>query len=181
MARNFNFRDSEFQSYSMALGELVLVWNDLHMTLASLFWTASRIPNGLIANAMWNSQSSDRAQRKLLDSIITLDVSGQIIRGKMQVELMWLLKEVEKIEELRNNALHSPFFKDVNGNVFPWHQLGNKLAKKLAKKNPLTEFRWFYDTAIVLRDYAEVLGEAIHQTENQPLIRPRLPSRATTL
>jgi hypothetical protein len=76
MSRNLDFRSETFRPYAKALGEVVLAWNDFNMVLSSLFWAASKIPNGMTANAMWNSLKSDRAQREILEALIDLEVIG---------------------------------------------------------------------------------------------------------
>jgi hypothetical protein len=175
MARNYNFRTEEITPYATAIGELALIWNDLHMVLSSIFWKATRIPNGMIADAMWNSLKSDRAQREMLESIINLDAMGQLIKGATREELIWALTEITKLEDLRNNALHSPMLIESDGSISPWHQTGNKRAKNLAKRELLSELRRFYDTAIIIRDYVEALRNAMVSQDDLPA-RPTLPS-----
>jgi hypothetical protein len=178
MSRNIDFRTNVFQPYSQSLGELALIWNDFHMTLATLFWTVSKIPNGLTPNAIWNSLKSDRAQRDILESIVDLRVIGHNLADDLRSEIKWVLSETNKLEDLRNNALHSPFLNSDDGTVFAWHQLGNKRAINLAKKsNLLKELRWFYDATLILREYTELLSETIRYPTQPIPQRPSLPNR----
>jgi hypothetical protein len=178
MPRQHDFRDNSFNRHSKALGELALVWNDLHMTLSSIFWTVTRIPNGLIANAIWNSIKSDRAQRDMIDAIVSLDAIGQIVKGPLRRELKWILKETSNLEEIRNNALHSPFLKNHDGSISSWHHLGNKRAKNIANKDVILEFTKFYDRAVALRDYAEAVRECIGREHIELPSRPVLPTQS---
>ena len=176
MSRNLDFRNETFQPYAKALGEVALAWNDFNMVLSSVFGTALKIPNLMVADALWNSLKSDRAQRDMLRALIYLEVMGHNIPTNIRCEVKWVLDKADSLEEARNNALHSPLLSD-QGSVFAWHQLGNQRAKKLADKDLLKEFGWFYDTAIILRQYTELLGDAIrHPTEPLPE-RPSLPNR----
>jgi hypothetical protein len=178
MSRNIDFRTKVFEPYAQSLGEIALIWNDFHMTLATLFWAASKIPNGLTPNAIWNSLKSDRAQREILESVVDLRVIGHNLADNLRCEIKWVLSETNKLEDLRNNALHSPFLNSDDETVFAWHQLGNKRAVSLAKKNNLLkELRWFYDATLVLREYTESLSEAIRNPTKPVPRRPLLPNR----
>ena len=64
MSRNYDFREKSFEDLTRAIGELALVWNDLAMVLSDLFHAATRIPNGLAADAIWNAVNSDRIQKR---------------------------------------------------------------------------------------------------------------------
>lgn len=177
MSRNLDFRIKIFQPYTKALGELSLAWNDFHMVLSSLFWASTRIPNGMVPNAMWNSLKSDRAQREMLEALIDLKVLGHNIPKSLRIEIKWVLKQAVSLEDLRNDALHSPLLVSDDGSVFAWHQLGNKRAKKLADKDLLKECGWFYDTIIILREYTEILADNLRWPQKPLPGRPQLPNR----
>lgn len=130
----------------------------------------------MVPNAIWNSLKSDRAQREALKSLVELAILGHNLPIAARTEILWVLREADKLEDLCNDALHAPLYAD-GGSVFPWHQLGNKRAKKLNGKNLLKEYSWFYETTIVLREYTEKLYSNFG-SPNDPLpIRPKLPSR----
>jgi hypothetical protein len=176
MSRNLDFRSETFQPYAKALGELTLAWNDFHMALSSVFWAASKIPNKMTPQAMWNAIKSDRAQRDMLEALIDLRVLGHNLPTNIRCEIKWVLHEARKLEDTRNDALHSPLLSE-KGTVFAWYQLGHARAEKLANKDLLKVFGWFYDTVIILRQYTELLSDAIGQP-NEPLPkRPSLPNR----
>jgi hypothetical protein len=180
-SRNLNFRDASFKPYTTALGELALAWNDLHETLASLFWHMLPISNGLIPFAVWHSSKSDRAQRDMIRSLNDLRALGHDIPDPVRTEIRWLLGRIESLEDLRNDALHSPLL--LSGDdVSPAHQLGHQRAKKFADKDLLFEFTWFYESAIALREYAAELSWHLSRPTRPPSLpeRPTLPNRGET-
>ena len=174
MSRNLDFRTETFQPYAKALGEVALAWNDFNMVLSSVFGTVLKIPNLMVGDAIWHSLKSDRAQRDILRAVINLEVLGHDIPKNIRCEFKWVLDKADSLEEARNNALHSPLLSD-QGSVFAWHQLGHQRAKKLADKDLLKEFGWLYDTAIILRQYVELLEDALRHSEPLPK-RPLLPT-----
>ena len=176
MSRNLDVRSETFQPYTKALGEVSLAWNDFNMVLSSVFGTALKIPNLMIADALWNPLKSDRAQRDTLRAVINLDVIGHNISTNIRSEVKWVLDKADSLEEARNNALHSALLSD-QGSVFAWYHLGNQRAKKLADKDLLKEFGWFYDTAIILRQYIELLGDAVGRPTEPLPERPLLLNR----
>ena len=179
MSRNLKFRNELFRPYAQAIGEMTLAWNDFHMVLSTLFETATKIPNKMAPMAIWNSSKSDRAQRDMLESLINLRVINYDLRPEMRQELKWVLTEATKLEELRNNAVHAPLLEESNGKVIAWHQLGNRRAKGLAGKELLKEFNWFYDTILVLREYAAVLERIMWNANESLPPRPKLPNKST--
>jgi hypothetical protein len=177
MSRNFNFKSDECRPHAKALGELALIWNDVHMKLSFLFWVITRIPNGLVADSIWHSIKSERAQRDMLKNLVQLDALNHTVSEALRVEVIWVLNELNKLADLRNDALHSPFLIFDDGAVLPWHQLGHSSAKKLKEKDVLRELEWFYRTADVLRQHIPVLAD-MHHRQNDPMpIRPALPNR----
>ena len=98
-------------------------------------------------------------------------------RKELRDEILWSLTEVMKLEELRNNVIHSPILEKSDKSVESWHHLGNKRAKQLERKNLIREMRWFYDTAIVLRQRIEYLTTCLRGNKNPIFPRPRLPTR----
>lgn len=178
MSRNLDFKSETFQPYAQALGEAAMAWNDFHMVLSYLFGVATRIPNKMAPDVMWNSLKSDRAQREMLEALVGLNVISYNIQRKLRAEIKWVLEQATKLENLRNNLLHSPVLIDEFEVVFAWHHLGHKRAKQFAGKDVLQEARYFYDTVIVLREYTEKLSDILSQAPGVSLPgRPSLPNR----
>lgn len=87
MSRNIDFRSEAFADYAKLVGEAVLVWNDLHMVLSDLFHAASKIPNGLVSDAIWNALTSDRSQREIIMSLVKLKALGHNISKPIRNEI----------------------------------------------------------------------------------------------
>jgi hypothetical protein len=102
------------------IGLVVVSWNSLHHELARLFWYLTGIEDGAIPLAIWNSQSSDRAQRKMLRDVADITFTDSMMfRKALMAEkrlnalalghVRWLLGEVDQAAEHRNNFVHAPF------------------------------------------------------------------------
>ncbi len=178
MSRDYDFKSDDFKELSEAIGQLALVWNDLGMVLSDLFHAATKIPNGIAADAIWNSIKSDRTQREMIVSLVSLNVLGYKISKNLRKEILWCLGEIKKLEDLRNDAIHSPVLLDEKSNVIAWHHLGNERAKKLADKDLVSEFRWFYARVIILRQYCECLAKSLRFPNETLIARPTLPNRS---
>jgi hypothetical protein len=172
---------SAFRPYAVALGQLALAWNDLHLSLGMLFCTA--MGGGFVnpALAIWNTIKSDRAQRDILLAV----AKASLMNGghqKFAEEIEWICKNADALEDTRNDALHSPLWGAPRGPraavVSPAVGLGHVRANKLLGKNLLAEFRRCRECSIVLRDYATKLDFAICQGRPIPA-RPKLPPRVS--
>jgi hypothetical protein len=168
-----------FRPYALALGQLALAWNDLHLSLEMLFCT---VTGGGFVNpvlAIWNALKSDRSQREILLAA----AKATLINGgsqKLAEEIEWICKRADALEDGRNDALHSPLWGAPRGPgapvVSPAVGLGHVRANKLLGKNLLAEFRWCRESSILLRDYATKLDFAVCQGAPLPA-RPKLPAR----
>ena len=178
MSRDVNFREERFHELAQATGELAFVWNDLGMVLSDLFHALTRIPNGLAADAVWNSIPSDKSQRKMIKSLAKLEALGYDLKSELKAEIIWCLKEIGNLELLRNSAIHSPVYEDHKGAIVAWYELGHPRATDLANRDLLKEFGWFYDAAVVLRQYCEQLSDAVRRPHEPLPTRPDLPIRS---
>lgn len=173
-----------FNPYALAIGQLTLAWNDLHVSLAMLFCTVMGGGFSNPALAIWHSLKSDRAQRDMLLAAM----SAALLNGEDQAlseDIKYICKRADVLEEERNNALHSPLWgipaqpshpTKFGAAVVPVVGLGHIRANKLLGKDLLFEFRWCRDSAIALRDYATRLDFAVCQGRPLP-DRPQLPNR----
>jgi hypothetical protein len=185
--KHHRFTESVFQPYTLAIGQLNLAWNDLHEKLALLFWTVMGGGFSDLAMGLWHSVTLDRPKRELLRAAVNAKTEHERYDyPKMIDEIFWLLDKAEALEQDRNNSIHSPLFYGgtlsdwIHGNVgvIPDTMLGNKRAKNLAKKvdaGLLEEFRRCRDTALILRDYAYVLKDAL-SLSGQSRAWPKRPS-----
>ena len=106
---------------------------------------------------------------------------------KLADDVTWLLDEADKLEDARNDAIHSPLASFAADNIWAQHQgiagrivpsvaFGNRRAMKLARKDLLTEFRWCRDASLVLRDFAGEIYQAVAARAAWP-DKPSLPNR----
>jgi hypothetical protein len=185
------FTEKMFRPYVIAIGELALAWNDLHEKLASLFWTIlgggwKERPIGI-----WNSSNFDRPRREMLKAAVVASTNSERMTfPNMVADICWVLAESEKLEQARNNAIHSPLLMARQSSIFleevirgagydviPNDLLKNPRALKLAKKDLLTEFRWCRDASLVLRDFSIAVDRALCETGVPWPKRPSLPNR----
>jgi hypothetical protein len=61
-----NYTERPYRPYALAIGQVVLSWNDLCAVLAGLFWTILGGGYENVPLAVWNSIPSDRTQRIML-------------------------------------------------------------------------------------------------------------------
>jgi hypothetical protein len=114
----------------------------------------------------WNSIKSDRTQREMLRDALKAYFQSWLGLATLQSyptadkDFDWLLVEVGKLEDARNNAVHGPLVLDRKGGdtVFPSPLIANPRAKRLQelidkRESLLAEFRRCRETAICLRDY----------------------------
>jgi hypothetical protein len=149
--------------YQLAIGRVALTWNGLQDSLALLFWTVIGVQNGNVPFALWHCIRSDRSQREMLKAAVTA-VAWPSHFPQAKTDIMWLLDQIEKYEDRRNDALHSPFVLKIweQGRSFEpieWNQ--NPRAKKLRGKDVLAEFKWYADAAETLHMYSRSLYFAL--------------------
>jgi hypothetical protein len=104
----------------------------------------------------------------------------------MQTDIKWLLVKAEKLEDVRNNIIHSPLldfdaisagFLSRNAGIQADDLTKNPRALKLATKNLLPEISWCRDMATTLRDYALLIDEVIWDKHEPWPSKPPLPPR----
>jgi hypothetical protein len=183
----------EFRPYVNALGQLSLAWNDLQESLAALFWTATMkgppLPGDRFDNSslrIWHAVKSDRYQREMLRAAIE-NLVGDWNRPNFGEDGKWLLKEVGNLENIRNDAIHSPLFandKSLYGSITTkekiapaWWLMNPKAASLTKRGNLLTQFRYCRDASIILSDFAREMDCALINRGKPWPDRPRLPNR----
>jgi hypothetical protein len=176
------FTHEAFGPYVTALGQLALAWNDLHVTLEMLFCHA--MGGGMVNQflAVWSAIKSDRAQRDMLVAALKSKIDLHPLHSKMSDDVIWICGQANTLEDLRNDAIHSPLWGSPAGkgaSVQPLATFGNVRASKLLNKNLLAEFRWCRDSATRLRDFAMKIDAALSGRAPWP-DRPKLPARPVT-
>jgi hypothetical protein len=186
------FTDARYRPYALAIGQLSLAWNDLHESLGSLFCHITGIGDvEFKMMAAWQSLMADRAKRGMLKAAFRELSANEIRLNPMATdEFTWLFKEIDRLEQMRNQAIHSPLrsFDHPIWRVFPETDrpegiapddlTGNRLAEELKGKNLLTHYRATRDDILALRDYADAIEEAWHFGGFKRKAWPRRPTRA---
>jgi hypothetical protein len=181
-----HFTRPEFRPYATALGQLALAWNGLHERLAFLFCMV--MGGGQVNHffAVWYAVKNDRAQRDMLLASAKVDISNlSSWSPKMLDEITWIYGKCNEVEEVRNNALHSPLILMRRGPderiVEPAYHMGHERAIKLARKqNLMVELRWCRNAATVLSQYTYEIDGAMEGRGSLWPDRPRWPTREET-
>ena len=176
------FTGNAYRPYVSALGQMVLSWNSLQEILGITFVAVMNCGNDEKSHATWHAISSDRMQREVL--IATVNVSEFLeVFPSLQEDIRWLCDNAKKLEDFRNDALHSPFWLGAKGKAefMSLTIFGHIRAKKLDGKNMLKDFKWCRDTSVVLSDFAWQIARCVPGPNNVPWPeRPKLLTRGAT-
>jgi hypothetical protein len=179
----YDFTSAAFKPYALAIGQATLSWNYLHEVLADAF-----VHFGGGSHAIWFSSALDRPRREMLRAAVNdVSLGESDVQKSIRAEMLWILGQAESLEDVRNNAVHSPlvFMSEELADIFgrersgvsPLIFRGNPRALKLAQKDLLTEFRWLRDMARVLAEHSTaVMRTWAHAAPSLPR-RPALPNR----
>jgi hypothetical protein len=174
-----------FRPYVTAIGQLTVAWNDLHVTLSLLFCTV--MGGGFINKylSIWQAIPNDRTQRAILLAAAQEDQClGKHAAPELYDRLKWVMDKATEVEDVRNTCLHSPIWgykrSDNEVIVMPITGLGHIRARRLFERNLLAEFRWCRDAAIILRNYAAELDEAMKRGIGPWPAIPKWPDHGAT-
>jgi hypothetical protein len=185
------FTSAEYRPYALAIGQVALVWNELHEVLCGFYVSlVSTIEEEKIA-AAWQSLPSDRTKRGMLRAVIAkLGHKEERRNPRAREDLKWLFGQLDRLEDDRNNAIHAPLRTFRNWvwitiigrseGVQPDDTQENKRATNLRNKELLAEFRNARDEITIFRDYVEAIGDAWEWDDVRRCTwpdRPQLPSR----
>ncbi len=190
--RSERYTSKEYLPYVTAIGQLALAWNDLHEALGSLFVSIVSVDDPKI-QAAWQSLQADRAKRGMLRAAIR-EMSAEQVRlnPRAEDEMKWLLNQIDRLENERNNAIHSPLMsfshpvwrsgltRERPDGIGPDDIRGNRLATNLRNKNLLIEYRAVRDEAIIFRDYVEAIEQYWNWSDKRLTPwpeKPQLPNR----
>jgi hypothetical protein len=170
------------EPYFLALGKVAHAWNLMHEELAQMFCYVARMDNSM-GLSIWHALRSDKSQRDLLEhatQAAARDEDWAEDFPKAATDIKWLLSEVQKLSDKRNDAIHAPCHVALGEGEFeiqPVTFFRNPRAKKLYKKDILTEFEWYEASATALRRYAHQISAALllHDKTAWPE-RPLLPT-----
>src|SRR5262249_39167518 len=137
---------------------------------------------------LWNSAAFDRPKRAMLRSLVKTGHSKHDEFLKLGPDLNWLLDQADRVEDARNDAIHSAlvFYRHDDGSaqaiglagrVTPSVPFATSRSVTLAKMDLLTECRWCRDASVVLSAFAGSLYEAVATRGKWPN-RASLPNRS---
>jgi hypothetical protein len=58
--------DDHIEAHQLAIGKIVMAWNEYQETLGQIFAQLFGIRNWVVAHAAWQALENDRAQRNML-------------------------------------------------------------------------------------------------------------------
>jgi hypothetical protein len=190
------FNELHFKPYVVAIGELILAWNDLHERLATLF--AQAMVNAKVKQslAVWHNTRADMAKRKLLKAAIKNLAETELKnRPKVIKEIEWILEKADGLEGIRDDSAHVPLHATpltildwdnilavrniFDLKVIPNIAFGNTKAIRLSggAENLLSYFRYAKKRILILRDYAIAIDTAWMNPQMPWPDRPPLPDR----
>lgn len=180
MERDYSRRDftkSEFEELAISLGRVTLTWNDLLVSVSGLFATITKIPNQLIPNTVFFTVKSDRDQINILKRLAVSPAIGIEIPEDIREQITWVCGRCQNLIDVRNDLLHTPF--GINsGNVFSYHLGAHERAMKYATKyEALEDCAWFFQAAIILRDWSDSLDDALTHRDYTLPNRPEWQDR----
>jgi hypothetical protein len=132
----------ERDAHALAVGKIVLAWNEFHEMLGEIFANllgATHWEQGLVT---WHALESDRAQRKMLRAMAQKQLKP---KSKALEEIKWLLNQTDSlISKQRNIGVHAPIVvvgdRDGTTQLLPMAFLGNRHARQLLGKDILLEY-----------------------------------------
>lgn len=182
------YTEAIYEPYALAIGQVALAWNDLCNMLAGIFWTVLGGGFPDVPLAAWNALRADRTQRDMLRPAVAAFFNGGTGAATLQkyptakADFDWLLVEVGKLEDARNNAIHAPLAAirgEENARVVPNTLMGHPRARRLDQlpnsDAVLAEFRRCRDTANCLRDYGWRMDLVLCRGKGTWPERPVLP------
>jgi hypothetical protein len=203
------FTSKPYRGFALAVGQLVLTWNDLHEKLGFLFSAALSqcgrefVPGKFdmeyivrqadILSGVWSSAPFDRGKRELFAGALTETLAEEFSRFPSFIaDIRWILGEANTIEDIRNNAVHTPFQMGghpeartvdqiaatygMQPNVYMKNKRALGVLKHSPNKNLLREIRWARDAVETLRAFTHQISLAVTYAAPWPH-RPRLPNR----
>jgi hypothetical protein len=211
-----SFAERAYAPYALAIGQFVLAWNALHEKLGLLFvmllhsapgWQTDRhyevdseeFPDDSANiqrwSGVWSSSALDRPKRAMLRALINPFIIADLRhRPQFAADLTWILDEADKLEEIRNNAVHTPLvwvgkhpafgeylLAQHNIDVIPNLILSNKRAITVTKRDLrnrlVDDYRWAREATVVLCDFVGRIGNAMNIEGATWPHRPSLPNR----
>jgi hypothetical protein len=174
------------EAYLIELGLLVLAWNDMHEKLAELYCVVTGSSDQKAPLKKWHNLRNNSAQRSFLRKSLATDLQkraddkgtdGLEWLKRIKKNVAWLVDEVDKLADDRNNFIHAPFMFSVADDgtltMEPLSLLGNLRAAALSGKNLLDELRRHRDNMAILGTHSLAIKCDINGSGPAPT-RPQL-------
>jgi hypothetical protein len=168
-----------YEPFMMALGELAFQWNALQDEMCSLFCVLLQSKNPDIGEAIWHTVKSDRGQREMLMNLLPVArINGLKISLPFQKDIKDVLNSIMKLENDRNDAIHSPMAIWIEAEGFaikPNTLSNNPRARNLEGKNLMQTFGYVTHCAGLYGRYLnKVQAKIINKDEPFPK-KPQAP------
>jgi len=176
----------DYARFADEVGYLTWAWNALHADLCDLFRIVTGIEGPEIPSSIWHAIKSDRGQRDVLREAAAVRTQGD---DECRAGIIWLLKEIDQIASIRNDAIHTHWTvehdigKDprkadyfISRKAIP----DDRHGKRLADKPPGEVFRALSGYCMTLIQFSRFLGiRILGWNDGEPL--PDRPTRPAIL
>jgi hypothetical protein len=153
--------------YGTRIFEVVLTWNHLHESLATLFHTVRGGEDDRVSLEKWYELRNDWRQRRQLSKAAKARFSTESAPGyEVGMEIEWLIDQCDLLADERNDAIHSPFaysLDDSGPKFVAAYARGNPRAIRLKDKDLIAAFRACAEKAQALANYALALDIYLRQ------------------
>ena len=164
-----------FKTHATAIGHLVYASARLQWSLAHLFAALVRPTEQSVPLAIWDAIKSDSNQRNMLRAAANKVLAD---RSNILEDVLWLLKNSDKLATDRNDAVHTAFFFTTaeDGEIMPVPDpMSNpKRLERLEDKNLPKKFAMHRDNLTLLYRYADQLTDHLLLDDDE---RPPYPER----
>jgi hypothetical protein len=164
-----------FEKHATSIGHLVYASARLQWSLAHLFAALVGPSEQATPLAIWETLKSDGNQRNMLRAAANMVLAD---RSNILEDVLWLLKNADKLATDRNDAVHTAFFFTTgdDGEIVPIPDpMSNpKRLERLEDKNLPKKFAMHRDNLTLLYRYADQLTDHLLLDDDE---RPPYPER----
>jgi hypothetical protein len=170
--------DDILDRHAERIGHVAIAWSKMQERLGQLFAFLLVPPNTLSrAWVVWHSIPSDAMQRRCLSDLVKHVYKDK--RNPVRTEVLWVLAEVEKIIDDRNNAVHVTFNLAYDGatpnmRMSPNRSTDNPRAMRMSERNWAADFDFATAQINRLSLYTSELADHLrpHRPASLPQKRP---------
>ena len=169
------------KNHAADIGSIAIAWNGLHVVLGEIFVDVIAPDKKRIVLAAWSAVPNDRSKRAMLESAAVMAFGR---KSKFVIELKWALGKMNRLEDSRNDAVHTPYAISMGGDegfqFIPYVWSESPRAKALWDRDLKLEFASYLKNIDSITKFARALGKMIHAPALDPAWpkRPSLPRPA---